>query len=128
LGIEDRVAPERVVMGDVRLVVDTENQRVLLDGVQLVKVGETGYRLLKVLAEQHAKGVEVVPTRVTDKAISGARQSAGGTRHTVWKMRKWVEKSFAEAKKEVPEDVGEEGLIRWVRPTGWILGVKGVVT
>ncbi len=42
LGIEDRVAPERLAPEDARLVVDTEGERVLLDGVPLVRLGEMG--------------------------------------------------------------------------------------
>jgi hypothetical protein len=127
LGIEDEVAPERVVTADARCVVDTRNQRVLLDGV-LVKLSEGGCRLVVALAQQHAKGVEIVPTRVTDKAMSGARESEGATRNVVWRMRSWIERSFAEAGKEVPEDVREAGLVKWVRGKGWRLVVKAVIT
>jgi hypothetical protein len=92
-----------------------------------VKLGENGYRLLRVLAERPG-GAEVVPTRVTDKAISGARESEGATRQAVWKMRGWIESSFAEAGRELAEDVREEGLVRAVGRKGWTLTVKGAAT
>ncbi len=127
LGLEDRVAAEFLAPGDARLVVDRRRERVLLDGVPLVKLGESGYRLLLALAERGC-GAEVVPTRVTNKAISGARESDGATRQAVWKMRGWIEGSFAEAGREVAEDVNEAGLVRAVGRMGWTLTVKGAVT
>jgi hypothetical protein len=129
LGIEDRVAPERLAPEDARLVVDTKGERVLLDGVPLVRLGENGYKLLRVLAEKSGGGVaEMVPTAVTDKAISGARQSQGATRKAAWKLPGWIEQSFAEAGKEVPEDVREGGLVQAVGRKGWKLTVKGVAS
>jgi hypothetical protein len=127
LGFEDRVAPERLAPGDARLVVDRGSGRAVLDGVPLVKLSESGYRLLLALAERGG-GTEIVPTRVTDKAISGARESDGATRHAVWRMREWVEGSFAEAGKELAEDVKEAGLVRAVGRKGWMLTVRGAVT
>jgi hypothetical protein len=127
LGIEDRVAPERLAPEDARLVVDTKGERVLLDGVPLVRLGENGYKLLRVLAEKSGVS-EVVPTRETDKALSGARQTPGATRYAVWKLRGWVEQSFAKAGKEVPEDVLKMGLVQAVGRKGWKLTVKGVAT
>jgi hypothetical protein len=126
LGIEERVAPELTVPGDVRIVVDRVRERVVLDGVPLVKLGDSGYRLLRLLAERGTRD-EVVPTRETDKAISGARASDGATRNTVWKMRGWIERSFAEARRELAADVKEAGLVRTVKGKGWTLTVKGVV-
>jgi hypothetical protein len=126
LGIEDRVAPDLVAPEDARLVVDTRRERVLLDGVPLVKLGENGYRLLRLLAEKSSV-VEMIPTRETDKAISGARQTPGATRQTVWKLRGWIESSFAEAKRDVPDDVREEGVVRAVGRKGWALSLRAAV-
>jgi hypothetical protein len=126
LGIADRVAPELVAPADARLVVDTRRERVLLDGVPLVKLGENGYRLLRLLAEK-SSAAGMVPTRETDKAISRARQTPGATRHTVWKLRAWIESSFAEARREVPEDVSEEGLVRAVGRKGWALSLRAAL-
>ncbi|HEY1697869.1 MAG TPA: hypothetical protein VGG39_37165 [Polyangiaceae bacterium] len=127
LGIEDKVEPERLAPGDARLVVDTKRQRVLLDGVPLVRLSENGYKLLRVLAERNAVA-DMVPTRETDKAISGARETPGATRYTAFKMRGWLESSFADAGSEVPRDVKEEGLVRAVGRKGWRLTVRAVVT
>jgi hypothetical protein len=127
LGIEDRVPAELLAEDGARVVVDTRRERVSLDGVPLGAVGESGYRLLRALAER-GQGAGVVPTRVTDKAISGARASEGATRNVVWKMRAWVEKSFAEAGKTVPADVAEAGLVRAEGRKGWVMTVKGAVT
>ncbi|HEX3344830.1 MAG TPA: hypothetical protein VHS09_09675, partial [Polyangiaceae bacterium] len=127
LGIEDRVAPERLAPGDARLVVNVRRERVLLDGVPLVRLGENGYKLLRVLAEKSGVG-EVVPTRETDRALSGARQTPGATRYAAWKMGGWIEQSFAAAGKEVPADVREAGLVQAVGRKGWRLTVKGVAT
>jgi hypothetical protein len=127
LGFEDRVAPERLAPGDARLVVDTRGERVLLDGVPLVRLGENGYKLLRVLAEKSGVA-DVVPTAVTDKAISGARQTPGATRKAAWKLAGWIEQSFAEAEREVPEDLREGGLVQAVGRKGWKLTVKGVAT
>jgi hypothetical protein len=127
LGIEERVAPELLAPEDVRLVVDTRRERVLLDGVPITRLGESGYRLLRALA-QRGGGAEVVPTKVTDKALSGARASEGATRNVVWRMSAWVEKSFADAGRELPDDVRESGLVRAVGRKGWTLTVKAAVT
>lgn len=105
LGIEDRVAPELLAPGDARLVVDTRRERVLFDRVTLVTIGDSGYRLLRVLAEQGGGGA-VVATAATDKAVSSAREGEGATRKAAWKMRGWLESSFAQAGKELP---GERG-------------------
>jgi hypothetical protein len=107
---------ELVVAGDARLVVDTRRQRLLLDGVELVKLGENGYKLLLCLARKSGVA-EMVPTRETDKAISPARQTPGATRHAVHKLRAWIEGSFAEA-----------GLVRAVGRKGWTLTVKAAVS
>jgi hypothetical protein len=128
LGIEDRVGVERLAPDDARLVVDTKGERVLLDGVVMVMLGESGYRLIRVLAEHQAKGVDVVPTRVTDKAISGARQSEGATRNIRWKLSGWTRESFAAAGRKLPEDLPKTGLVRWIRPKGWALTVKAAIT
>jgi hypothetical protein len=126
LGIEELAPPEMVVAGDARLVVDTRRQRVLLDGVELVKLGENGYKLLLCLAR--ASGVaEMVATRETDKAISPARQSPGATRWTVHKLRGWIAGSFKEAGRAVPADVVKAGLVRAVGRKGWTLTVKAAV-
>jgi hypothetical protein len=127
LRIEDRVAPELVVSADARLVVDTRRARVLLDGVPLVKLGENGYRLLRLLAERSGVA-DMVPTHETDKAISGARQTPGATRYAVWKLRGWIAGSFAEAGRAVPDDLREAGLVRAVGRKGWALTVKVAVT
>ncbi len=65
---------------------------------------------------------------MTDKTISGARQSPGATRNAAWKLPGWIEQSLAEAGKEVPEDVREGGLVQAVGRKGWKLTVKGGAT
>ena len=127
LRIEDKVAPERLVCEDARLVVDAKRERVLLDGVELGKLGQTGYVLIKVLVEQQSKGVLAVKTRETDQAIRGTRGSEGGTRYTSRKVKKWIAESFAAAGREVPLDVKEDGLMKFVRGCGWMLTVKGII-
>jgi hypothetical protein len=83
--------------------------------------------LLRVLIERRGD-YEAVPTRVTDEAISSARESDGTTRHTAWRMRGWIDSSFAQAGKELAEDVKRSGLVRAVRKKGWMLTVRGSVT
>jgi len=125
LGIEEEVPPERLVGDGVRVVVDTKRERVVLDGVPLLKMGESGYRLVKALA---AKGPgAVVSRRETDAAISGARMTEGATRNTVWKMKGWIRESFELAGRRVPEDVEREGLVRAVGKRGWTLEARAVV-
>ncbi|HEY6459970.1 MAG TPA: hypothetical protein VIY73_07450 [Polyangiaceae bacterium] len=123
LGIEDRVAPELVAPAGARLVVDMRRQRVILDGVPLVRLPENGYKLLRLLAESSSIA-DTVSTHETDKAISGARQTPGATRYTVFKLREWVERSFADAGRKVPADVRKHGVVRAVGRKGWRLTVK----
>lgn len=126
LGIEQLAPPELVAPSDVRLVVDAHRERVLLDGVPLVRLADNGYKLLRLLAEKSGV-VDMVPTTETDRAISGARQTQGATRFTAYRMREWIERSFAEAGREVPQDVREAGLVRAVGRKGWRLTVKAAV-
>jgi hypothetical protein len=106
--------------------VDTRNERVLLDGVHLARLSDSAYRLILALAQRG--GGEPVPSKVTDKAISGARQTEGATRHVVWRIREWVESSFKDAGRRLPEDVKESGLVRAVRRKGRVLTVTAAVT
>jgi len=126
LGIEDEVPVELLVPEGVRLVVDTRRERVVLDGVVLVKIGESAYKLLRALAAR-GEGSEVVPGRELDRIVSGARGSDGAARTAAWKLKAWIEESFAEAGRDVPADVSEEGLVVAVGKTGWRLSVRGAV-
>ncbi|HEX8790986.1 MAG TPA: hypothetical protein VF765_08530 [Polyangiaceae bacterium] len=129
LGIEDQVPAVLLAPEDARLVVDPRRERAVLDGVTLEAMGESGYRLLLALAQRGGgAGAEPVPTRVTDRAISGARESDGATRNAAWRMSGWLEKSFAAAGRPLPEDVKRDGLVRAVGRRGWTLTVKAHVT
>jgi hypothetical protein len=127
LSLEEHVPAGLLVAEQVRLVVDAKQPRVALDGVLLTRMGESGYRLVRMLAERRGDA-EAVPTRITDKAISGARTSDGATRNVVWKMRAWIAKSFAEAGRTVPDDVRKAGLVRAVGHQGWVLTVSAAIT
>lgn len=128
LGIEDQVAATLLAPEDARLVVDPRRERAFLDGVTLEAMGESGYRLLLALAQRGGGAAEPVPTRVTDRAISGARESDGATRNAAWRMSGWLEKSFAAAGRPLPEDVKRDGLVRAVGRRGWTLTVKAHMT
>jgi hypothetical protein len=127
LGIEDQVPAQLLAPEDARLVVDPRRERAVLDGVTLEAMGESGYRLLLALA-QRGDSAEPVPTGVTDRAISGARESDGAPRNAVWRMPGWLERSFAAVGKAVPDDVKREGLVRATGRKGWTLTVKAHVT
>jgi len=128
LGLEDQVPAPLLAPQDARLVLDPRCERAVLDGVTLEAMGESGYRLLLALA-QRGPGAEPAPTRVTDRAISGARLTEGATRNAVWRMPRWIEKSFEAVGKPVPDDVKRDGLVRATgRKGGWTLTVKAHVT
>jgi hypothetical protein len=126
LGIEDEVPVELLVPEGVRLVVDTRRERVILDGVPLVKLGDSAYRMLLTLAVR-GKGGEVVPGRELDRAISGARGTDGAARMASFHLRRWVDESFASAGRAVPADVMETGLVVAVGRKGWKLTVPAAV-
>jgi hypothetical protein len=123
LGIAGEIEAWRLAGEGVRVVVDARRERVALDGVPLVKMAESGVRLLRALAGRKA----AVPTKETDRVISGARQTDGTTRDTVYKMRRWIAESFEAAGKAVPADVEENGLVTFVKGEGWRLTWKGEV-
>jgi hypothetical protein len=125
LAIEGEVEAWRLAGEDVRVVVDRKRDRVALDGVPLVKMGESGVRLVRVLA---AKGDgAAVPTKETDRAIAGARQTEGATRNAVYRMRRWIAESFEAAGRAVPADVDASGLVTFVKGEGWRLTAKAEV-
>jgi hypothetical protein len=126
LGIEDEVPVELLVPDGVRLVVDTRRERVILDGVPLLNIGESAYRLLRTLAAR-GEGSDIVTTREIDRAISAARGTDGATRTAVWKLKAWIEESFVEVGRAVPADVKDHGLVAAVGKKGWKLSVRGVV-
>ncbi len=125
LGLEEEVPAHQLVPEGVRLVIETRRERAVLDGVPLTALAESGYRLLRALAGR-GEG-ELVPVRELDRAISGARGSDGTTRKAAWKLKAWIEQSFAEANVPVPADVAQHGLVVASPKKGWKLTVRGAV-
>jgi hypothetical protein len=117
LGVLDEIPVERLAPEGVDIVVDTKQERVIYRGTWLSRLADSGYRLVKALAQRG----EPVPTSVTDAAISGARQTEGATRMTVHRMKAWIEESYADARKPLPPELAANGLVRAVGRKGWEL-------
>jgi hypothetical protein len=68
-----------------------------------------------------------LPTKETDAAISGARQTDGATRGTVHRMKAWLQESYADAGKPLPRALARDGLVRAVGHRGWQLTAPAFV-